>query len=343
MKLKFSLLDALRFFAAFWIMNFHYFLGVGESGQLSWYRYGSLGVQLFFIISGFVIVLSLKGKSLKEFAINRLVRLFPLFWILCTFTFVLTCIAHDPNALPFSEYLKNMTMFGDVFNGYLGYGHLVDPSYWTLTVELLFYTGIALFVYLFKYKNIRYFLALWLLYSMFAFAHHIDQNFYVKLALVRHASYFVFGSALALIVAKEAKNLCEKCFDWVILLGSSIYSVFIHTRAIPEYDVQNSLDGTIVTTLLVIFFVCVPVLVYLSSRIKNIRIIRILTILGGLTYPLYLLHQTIGNLVINHIKNTYGLSWNLTAILFEVFIILVAYIVYLNDKKLREWLRKKLC
>ena len=54
MKTHFSLLDAVRFFAAFWVMNFHYLFG--QTGDLEWYRYGNLGVQLFFIISGFVIV-----------------------------------------------------------------------------------------------------------------------------------------------------------------------------------------------------------------------------------------------------------------------------------------------
>jgi peptidoglycan/LPS O-acetylase OafA/YrhL len=342
MKIKFSLLDALRFFAAFWVMNFHYFLGVNESWKLSWYRFGGLGVQLFFIISGFVIVLSLKGKTLKEFAINRFIRLFPLFWILCTFTFILTHMAHDPNALYFSEYLKNMTMFGDIFNGYLKYGRLIDPSYWTLTVELIFYAGIGIFVHFFSYKNIRYFLAVWMGLSVLAFILHIDHNFYVKLALVRHASYFVFGSALALIVAKEAKSLFEKYFDWSLLLFSSLYSIYIHTRAIPEYFTLNPYDNIIVSILLIIFFIGIPALVYLSPRIKNIRTILILEILGGITYPLYLMHQTIGNLVINRIKSAYNLPWNVTAIAFEIFVISTAYFVYLKDKKLREWLRSKL-
>ena len=75
--------------------------------------------------------------------------------------------------------------------------------------------GIGIFVYFSSYKNIRYFLSIWVLISIMAFILYIDENFYVKLLLVRHAPYFVFGSALALIVAKEAKNLFEKYFQWI--------------------------------------------------------------------------------------------------------------------------------
>ena len=163
MKQYYSLLDGVRFFAAVWVMNFHYFLNNDPAPQLHWYRFGNLGVQLFFIISGFVIVQSLKGKSIREFAIGRFWRLFPLFWVLCTLTYAMTIFLPDVRyALHFSDYVRTMTMLGDVFNGFIGPTALIDPSYWTLTVELIFYSGIALFVKFAGLRNIRYFLLGWL-------------------------------------------------------------------------------------------------------------------------------------------------------------------------------------
>jgi peptidoglycan/LPS O-acetylase OafA/YrhL len=61
--------------------------------------------------------------------------------------------------------------------------------------------------------------------------------------------------------------------------------------------------------------------------------------LGGITYPLYLLHQTIGNTLINYVSNFYNATWNVTALVFEIFIIGVAYIMYFQDKRLRGWLK----
>ena len=343
MKTYYSLLDPLRFFAAFWVMNFHYLGGLELSSGLSWYRYGNLGVELFFIISGFVIVQSLHGKTLKEFTTGRFIRLFPLFWILCTATYVLTLIVPHASHLNFSEYLVSITMLPNVINGITDHSTvLIDASYWTLTIELLFYAGIGIFSSLFSYDKIRYFLITWLGLSMLAFAYHIDQNFYVKLFLVSYASYFIFGSALALIATKQANNLYEKYFDWTLLFVSALYSIYIHPVAISPYTTPNPHDMNIITILLVIFFIGVPILVYLSRYVKNTRILRGIMILGGLTYPLYLLHQRIGNVVINYFTNIYSIPWNIFAIGFEVFIIIVAYVLYLQDKKMRVWLRKKL-
>ncbi len=340
MNTRFHLLDALRFFAAFWVMNFHYLYG--ETGDLEWYRYGNLGVQLFFIISGFVIVQSLYNNSLKEFVIHRFLRLFPIFWILCTATYLITLIIPNTATVSFSEYLRSMTMFGDLFNKIVGYTRLIDPSYWTLTVELLFYIGIGIFVYRYSPRNIRYFFGTWLMFSLISFLLYIDHNFYIKLLLVRHASYFAFGGALALITLKQAKNLYEKYFDWILLFSSAVYAIYIHPRALEPYYTVNQLDTKIITVLHVIFFIAVPILVYLSSRVTKTKTIYVLSILGGITYPLYLLHQKIGNATINFFAARTDVSWTHLSIGFEIIIICIAYVVYVKEKKLRMWLYRKL-
>jgi len=340
MKPHFSLLDLVRFLAAFWVMNFHYLFG--QSGNLEWYRYGNLGVQLFFIISGFVIVQSLKGKPLKEFATSRFLRLFPLFWILCTATYLITIVVPHAATVSFTEYLRSMTMLGDLFNGIVGYTRLIDPSYWTLTVELIFYIGIGIFTYFFSDKNIRYFLTIWLMFSAIAFFLRVDHNFYIKLLLVRHAAYFAFGGALALIATREARNVFEKYFDWTLLLVAATYATYIHPRALEPYYTVNLIDTTIIYTLHILFFIGVPILVYLSPYVKNKRTVNLLAVLGGITYPLYLLHQRIGNVIINYTAANFDVSWTNLSIGFEVVIICIAYVVYREDRKLRGWLRKKL-
>ncbi len=340
MKTYYPLLDAVRFFAAFWVMNYHYYMGL--SGELHWYRYGNLGVQLFFIISGFVIVQSLHGKTLRQFATGRFIRLFPLFWILCTLTYLITRVVPHTEHLQFIEYVSSMTMLGDKFNGYAGFGSLVDPSYWTLSVELIFYTGIGLFAYLFSYKNIRYFFAALVAFSMIVFTWHIYQNFYIRLALVQHISYFAFGGALALIVTKQAATLFEKRFDWGLLFISAAYATIIYPQAFSPHLTPHFLDGLLTGILHITFFTGIMALVFLSQHVKSSRAIRILAILGGLTYPLYLLHQTIGNTLIRYAAENSILSRTAITTSVIVLIISVAYITYLLDKRMRVWMQKKL-
>jgi peptidoglycan/LPS O-acetylase OafA/YrhL len=339
MKSYFAPLDVLRFFAAFWVMNFHYFLGY--SGELHWYRYGNLGVQLFFIISGFVIVQSMKGKSLKEFAVGRFIRLFPLFWILCTATYIITLLVPNASPVHFTEYLISMTMLGDKFGSVFGYTRLVDAAYWTLAVELIFYVAIAAFTWAFSYKHLRYFFLSWFVISVLAFATHHDQDFAVKLLLVRHASYFIFGGMLVLVALKEAKTLFQKYFDWALLLASACYATYIHPLALPPYFTPHPSDVHNITILNIIFFAVVGFLVYISPRITSRKVLAWFAVIGGLTYPLYLLHQTIGNTLIKYITDRYDIPWVPVAFVFELFIIGVAYFVYLKDKKLRAWLRDK--
>jgi len=96
-KHRFYDIDLMRFVAAFSVMLFHYtFRGNAADnmfdvaypiiGLVS--RYGFLGVDLFFIISGFVILLTARNRDVRGFVISRIVRLYPAVWFCVTLTFI---------------------------------------------------------------------------------------------------------------------------------------------------------------------------------------------------------------------------------------------------------------
>lgn len=338
-KRYFYLLDGLRFLAAFWVMSFHYFLGF--SGELSWFRYGNLGVPLFFIISGFVIAESVKGATLKSFAINRFIRLYPIFWIICTLTFIFTLLMPNGNPVSFPEYLISMTMLGEKLANALGYMRIVDAAYWSLVVELIFYVAIGIFVYLFSFKRIRYFTFFWLLISIASFYLQIADTFIMKTLLVRHASYFLFGITLSLLFTydyKENKRL--KYYDIIFIAIVAIYSTYISKFALPPYLTPHNLDTNIVTLIHPIFFITAFALVFFSKNIKNIKLMKALSILGGITYPLYLIHQTVGNTIISYFSNY--LTLYMRGVITMIFIITISYLLYKFDEKLRKNLKAKL-
>lgn len=98
-------------------------------------RYGYLGVDMFFTISGFVVLPSAWGRRPHEFVISRVVRLYPAYWVAVTLTTVvaLTLSRGIFHVTPI-QYVANMTMLTAV-------AHIanIDVVYWTLDAEIRFY------------------------------------------------------------------------------------------------------------------------------------------------------------------------------------------------------------
>ena len=86
-------LDALRGLAALAVVLFHYTVYYGKTvdhADNPWFRfsYGHYGVMLFFMISGFVILMTLdRTKTVWDFAVARFCRLYPVYWAAMLFDF----------------------------------------------------------------------------------------------------------------------------------------------------------------------------------------------------------------------------------------------------------------
>ncbi|MCD6064168.1 MAG: hypothetical protein K0R82_2079, partial [Flavipsychrobacter sp.] len=130
-------LDALRGIAAIFVVLFHFTLHRPEAP--SGFSLGVTGVDLFFIISGFVILMTLeKTGHWKDFVVSRFSRLYPGYWTCVTITAIAIAahsIYHNKDLGNFGVlYLGNMTML----QKYLRIADM-DGPYWTMIVEMLFY------------------------------------------------------------------------------------------------------------------------------------------------------------------------------------------------------------
>ena len=143
---RLSQVDALRGLAALAVVFFHFTTRFTEL-YLPDYRpslsatYGYFGVNLFFIVSGFVIFMTLERTAKPmDFVVSRFSRLFPTYWAGILLTFCITHWLGLPGKLvEFWPAIANFLMIHSIF----GVPH-VDGVYWTLEVELLFYTGMFL-------------------------------------------------------------------------------------------------------------------------------------------------------------------------------------------------------
>ena len=146
-------LDALRGIAALLVVLFHY--SMGRPAKFLGFELGISGVDLFFIISGFVIYMSInKRGNLKGFLIRRFFRLYPVYWLVVSFTTVLALFNFaqiELEPITFTRYVSNLTMF----QSYLGETD-IDGPYWTMIVEVLFYLLITTLILLKVFKHILY-------------------------------------------------------------------------------------------------------------------------------------------------------------------------------------------
>ena len=133
-------LDALRAISCLNLLLFHftwvYSQKYGFETPLGFtFPYGKYGVQLFFMLSGFVNAMTFVGKrSAKDFFFARAIRIFPSYWLVILVNVLLLSqlpLFHTPTT---GETIANLTTMPRLF----GYENL-EPVTWTLQIEMLFY------------------------------------------------------------------------------------------------------------------------------------------------------------------------------------------------------------
>jgi peptidoglycan/LPS O-acetylase OafA/YrhL len=244
------------------------------------FQYGYLGVDLFFIISGFVVALSAEGRNFRQFVISRISRLYPMLWVSVTLTTIVACIWGYVVDFKISvlQYITNLTMVPS-----LVHQPLVDGSYWSLAVELKFYAFIGALVLLglFSYiKEISLGLSVGLFVAVFFFG--LSPNY---------ISYFVAGMIFYCIYRRGLQ--LETLFALGLLLPVSLkYATYWAPSLSTGYHYPFS--PYIIALNISIFY-----LLFLGISTKKIHIqnTKLFSILGAITYPIYLLHQEIGRVL----------------------------------------------
>ncbi|MGW5529529.1 acyltransferase family protein [Streptomyces xanthochromogenes] len=296
-KTRLYTLDGLRLLAALMVVCFH-FIGFDNWDASPWgastrklfpdahyaAAYGWLGVQLFFLISGFVICMSCWGRSLQQFAVSRLLRLYPAYWFAVLLTSGVLLLTGRLDAVPdtLSKILSNLTMLQEP----IGAGD-IDPVYWTLWAELRFYLLFALVAALgLTYRRVLYFCGLWLL--MTVLAPHAGIPLLEIFAMPDAAPFFV-GGILMFLMHRFRPTLAL----WILLGASWILAQgqLRNMMKSAETSVHHRLSWTICLAVISVFYVVVLAVAIKRTPLFNYRW---LTTAGALTYPLYLLHEELG-------------------------------------------------
>lgn len=296
-------LDGMRCLAICLVILFHYFarwtLPIYKSNlypysdALSAFplaRYGWCGVELFFMISGFVIALTLtKCRSIGEFAARRYSRLAPAMLICAVLSYLIISMG---TATPFSarprDFLPSLIFVDPALLNWVfpaARFDSIDGAYWSLYVEASFYV-IAGGIYFLVSK--RFFALSLAMVSIFAIALSTRNlgrfaPIVESLLIPDHIPWFLIGVGFYdLWVAPLGRSGLFIAFIGVIELLVEAYRAWV-----PE--------DAIVAVLLPLLFWCVLRLPILQRACSH----RMLVMLGLSSYSFYLLHQAVGVILIN--------------------------------------------
>lgn len=267
-------LDGLRGVAAMSVVAYHYLsnssrvypeqLGDRVPG-LSW---GRQGVVLFFVISGFVIALSLQSSTPRQFVVARLCRLYPIYWVCLVLTFAgVTVLGLPGREVGVATAISNVAMFHSL----LGLGN-VDGVYWTLGVELVFYVMAASVWYggLLTARRLPGTLYSWLL-CVTAAGVALENSVFAWFRVAENLPYFLVGVAALAIVQGDTR--------WSI-------------RTFPLFAISS---GALFDWRPAVAAAVALALVVGSLRWRPWGLAsNPLLFLGWLSYPLYLIHQNLG-------------------------------------------------
>jgi peptidoglycan/LPS O-acetylase OafA/YrhL len=319
-------LDVLRLIAVLGVVAFHYgFRGPTATPALpalQWLgHYGFLGVPVFFIISGFVIAYSAEDRTAREFAIARFTRIYPTFLLCMTLTFLALLFFGAPAfQTSLGHWIANLAVAAP--------GNYMDSAYWSLVIEIIFYGWVVIFIWLGWFQRSDFIVALWLALSLLNEI-TVDWSWVCKLLLADYSGFFTTG----ILIYQFHKG--RRDARLLALLAASIaVAVYQATHNLGWLRIQynEEFDDAVVATLIVASVATIMV----ATRIRRLPAISLA--LGGLTYPLYLLHQMLGYVAFQHLG-----ARPLTVTLVTFGIVALSWAIWRYfETPLQPWMRRKL-
>lgn len=349
---RIDVLDGFRAVGVLLVMGFHYgprwshpwtnqhVLPYGDmlSGIVP-FLYGRSHACMFFILSGFVILLTLERcTSVLDFLRKRVARLQPTLllcaaittamiwflaphnWIRDPVSFVLSVLMIDPHMLqPWFPHTQ------------LGW---VDGAYWTLAVEARFYILVALLFLLGR----KAFLPVWLGLTVVAFflgypgiARLPELSWPRMILMPTYTPYFTIGICLFEIYRAKAWRLLPT-IGFVVGTAMVLVNALWWTRFAYEPAIGRAIVNAVWIAAFVLFVIESPVVRPLGWRP--------LTILGGAGYSLFLLHEAAGAALMRPFE-TLGVWPPLILVISVVSMIALALAIHRwFEEPARVWLLK---
>ena len=330
----------MRFVAAFYVVLYHYCfssLNINDNSPFEYpvlsnlFQYGYFGVDIFFVISGFVIAASTKGGDSKRFLKTRFLRLYPAYWVCVTISFFII-ITFSQSEVSLYRYFINLTML----QSFALVPH-IDAVYWTLSYELIFYFWVFIIIVFLREEALEYWAYTFILLAfacLFFEEHRLFRIFF----LTEWSPYFAAG-----VLFFKVKTKGQSILRWSFILFSIFISII---RSMDVAESMSTYHGVAFNSSVIIYhLIAVNLYFFYVARVDqepSWLSSKLIIMMGLITYPLYLLHGSIGNILLGMFKvndKYVGLAIVVLTMILLSYIV-TAYLEPLVSKPLRRWIGK---
>lgn len=344
-RIYFKNLDILRFFAFCIVFVSHVSYQWGFGFLTFLIQQGNLGVDFFFLISGFLIsYLLIQEKktvgniSLSKFYIRRGLRIWPLyFFIIFTIILVQTTLGHI-SELPRAIYLYGIFLgnFDRVYNGFNTVSQL--PGFgvlWSISVEEQFYFLIP--IVLFSIRSVRNILwgtiifhLLSIVYKIYVISIIRDTELAFRVLSFHSFSKFdfiSFGCMIACLIIFY-RHTVERFIEFITWTMVGLLAVISFVLQYVSFNIKSIyFDEILLPEFYCVFFGIVVMFICFNTRVKKMEnsIISLFNYLGKISYGLYLYHFPIIYLL-KYFKFSNGFFLAVTSIALTIVIAHISFI-----------------
>jgi peptidoglycan/LPS O-acetylase OafA/YrhL len=351
---RIDILDSFRFIAILIVILFHYYSRWTPPGYsqnfypygntyAGYFQYGYLGVEFFFMISGFVILYTLeKSSTYHGFLLKRFIRLFPpiLLCSIVTFLLINTLDKENHFAIFHSTYLNFLPsltfslprLWEDIMPG--KNWDFIDGAYWSLHIEVAFYLLAGLLYFMNKSK----FISSWLIFATIIITlvvchDHFSHGNDILTLLLNHfrlSEYIIF---FTIGIMSYAYFFKKPVSTWNLIL-------FI---ILVLYDYHHFYNYNKSVLFLVAFLTLLFVVFTFKAEYLSFLKIGMIQRIGIISYTVYLIHQSVGVILIDKLSKIINVDTlsPFIPLLVMVLVILFAECSYrFYEKPVSSYLKK---
>ena len=346
---RIRVLDGFRALAILMVIFFHYFSRWNKlypyGNKYDFFVYGKMGVQFFFIISGFVILYTLENTTdFVTFWKKRVIRLFPSMLIASIITYFIFVSFDTELLFPASHFFKNILAsitfippdtLASIFNNKVQLDY-ISGSYWSLWPEIQFYLFVST-IYFFN-KN-KFLITFFILAAMLIIINFIlpgmegilanrIKSFFIVFNFIESLPYFCFGVLFYIAYKNKMMEKTIPAYLQISFLGLLLFQIY------------GSYSEPLKLGLIFLFLFLFIALIYYPKLINFLEN-RILMKIGVSSYFLYLIHENIGVLTINKYSGFFT-NYEFLFSLILIFIFVIVSIAYTStiDKWINRLLKK---